>query len=808
MFGLMLARIGLLASELTRRILGHPRRVRTTAGVLAFPGLEKEVWICRDDAGVPQIYAETLGDLAFGMGVAMAQDRLWQMDLLRRLAGGRLAEIMGNRPIGGGSLHLFGPTALAMDKFYRGLRIYAMARQERSLLSDDGATIVEGFAKGVNAWGSRIRARDLPPEFLLAGFRPEPWTPEDSFAIGKLIGWLLELAYPVKPILAALASDPDLRAMLPPNLADGVCILGDGLPTEPASLELLARQALGLSGPGMGSNSWVVSGRLSASGKPLLCNDPHLLLGLPSIWYPVALHGPRHRVIGGTMPGIPAVLAGRNEHLAWGLTAVMADDGDYYRETLDGSGTRYLRGGQWHAVEIVEEQFQVRGQLGTARVPLRFVRHGGVPCPLLSQEDGAPPFSFRWAGLEPWRGLEAFLGMNRARSTAEFEDAVRDLAVPAQNVVVADTEGTIAYFCAGKFPRRAWRDVAPVILDGASAEHEWQGYLAWDELPRAVNPPEGFLVTANNRVARDLPFTIARSFWEPPYRATRIAQLLRQCGNAGVKDMARIQTDVLSLQAAGTLARLVRPVAQDLGDPRARQAASLLLAWDCRLTEDSAAAALYHLFYQELLQSCFRSRLERRAPGVYTGYFSLLHLAVPAADTALLAPDGTWFPEGVGAGVEKCLVEAWGQAVARLGPNPAAWQWGSLHTLTFRHSLGRSQHWAFRALVWLLQLDRGPYARPGDGMTVNLGAFPLTQPFGVVVGPSYRQIVDLGDPQNSCWIVAGGTSGDPRSPHYADQIEPWLRGEYRPMRLRSRGEADGGSVLRLVPAGAAGERQA
>jgi len=793
---------GLLTSALWRRLSGPRPARRDRTGALRLAGLAREVWICRDEVGVPEVYAETPGDLAFGLGLAVAQDRLWQMETLRRLAGGRLAELMGDRPLGGVSLHLPGPTILAVDQLYRSLRMHAVGREERSLLSDRARAVMEGFVAGVNAWVGQCRPRDLPPEFLLAGIRPEPWTPEDSFAVGKLIGWLLSLAFPAKPILAILAGDPRLRPLLAPDLSCGRCILGDGVPPSPSSLDLLARMALGLAGPGVGSNSWVVSGRRTASGRPLLCNDPHLLFGLPALWYPVALHAPDYRVIGVTMPGVPAVLIGRNDDVAWGLTAVMADDGDYYRETLDPTGTRYLRDGIWHPVEVVEEEFRIRAARGAVRRALRYVRHGGILCPLLPQAEGAPPTSFRWVGLEPWRGLEALLGMNRAGNVAEFEAALQEFPVPPQNVVVADRQGTIAYFCAGKFPRRHRDADTPVILDGASPNDAWRGYLAWAEQPKSINPSQGFVVTANNRVASELPPTLACGFWEPPYRATRITELLGQSREAQVEDMARIQADVLSLQAAGILAQLLRPVAHGLEDPRARQGASLLLNWDCRMLADSAPAALYHLFYQELLQRCFRPVMERQAPGTFARYFSTLHLAVPAADAALLTSDGTWFPEGVRAAVEACLLAAWEAATARLGPDPAAWRWGSLHRLNFSHGFGRGQGLAARALAWLLDLNRGPYARPGDGMTVNLGAFPLTAPFEVMVGPSYRQIVDLGDPEESRWIVAGGVSGDPRSPHYADQIDSWLRGEYRPMRFKSLADAQRGGALHLVPAAA------
>ncbi len=795
----LLERAGLLFSALWRRLAGrHPVRRRARES-FHLPGLEREVWICRDECGVPQVYAETRGDLAFGLGVATAQDRLWQMEMLRRLAGGRLAELLGDRRLAGGSLHLPGPTVLAVDHLYRSLRMYPVAREERSIVSQDGETAISRFAAGVNAWVARCRSRDLPPEFLLAGFRPAPWTPEDSFAIGKLIGWLLSLVFPVKPVLASLATHPGLRPILPPDLARGVCILGNGLPPGVASLDLQARHALGLTGPGVGSNSWVISGARTASGKPLLCNDPHLVFGLPAFWYPVALHGPAHRVIGVTIPGIPAVLVGRNEHVAWGLTAAMANDGDYYRETLDETGSRYLRNGTWHPVETEEEAFHVRGQSEATRRTLRYVRHEGVLCPLFPPEADGPAISFRWVGLEPWRGVEAILGMNLAGSVSEVEAALQHFALPAQNVVVADRQGTIGYYCAGKFPRRPWAGTGSGTLDGASPAHAWRGYLTWAELPKVFNPPEGFLVTANNRVAPDLPPTIACSFWEPAYRATRIAALLDRCPTARVEDMARIQTDVLSVQAAGILTHLVRPMAERLQDPRARQAACLLLPWDCAMLADSAPAALYHLFYQELLQACFRPVMEEQDPGLFTRYFSLLHLAVPAADGALLRGDRAWFPAGPDATVERCLAAAWDRAMARLGSDPTGWKWGRLHTLTLWHGMGRGRRFSSRALAWLLNLNRGPYPRPGDGMTVNLAAFPLTEPFATGVGPSYRQIVDLGSPDESRWIIAGGTSGDPRSSHYADQVEAWLSGMYRPMRLRPRAETGDGIAVHLRP---------
>jgi penicillin amidase len=788
----------LLIGGLWRRLSGGAWGVGSPAGECRLSGLAQDVWIRRDEAGVAHVFAESAPDLGFGVGVAMAQDRRWQMETMRRLAYGRLAEVAGDRPLNGVSLHLVGPSLLAVDQFYRSLRIEGVCREELCLVSDDGRRVLEGFARGVNAWVEERGPADLAPEFLLAGVDPEPWRPEDCLAIGRLIGWLLSLAFVAKPILAALSADPLLARLLPPQMADGQCIGGTCPSGDAAGLDLLARHALGLLGPGTGSNNWVLGGSRTASGKPLLCNDPHLLLGLPALWYPIALTTPGHRVIGVTMAGIPAILIGRNERVAWGMTAVMADDGEFYRETLDDAGGRYRRDGEWRTVDAFEETFRVRGRSDPVRRTLRYVRHEGVLCPLLPGRDGEPPTSFRWAGLEAWHGWDGLLEMNRAASVREFEAALQAFAVPAQNVVVADTAGDIGYFCAGKFPRRPWADAAPCVLDGSRPEHAWGGYLAWAEHPHAADPADGYIVTANNRVATTLPSGLARGFWEPPYRATRISSLLSRLRDATRSDMAGIQADVCSVQAAGLVARLVRPTRERLSDPRARRAADLLLAWDFRMEADSAAAALYHLFYQELLRQCVRPVLDRRVPGLFARYLSTLHLAVAAVDTAFLTEDPLVFPEGAPAAVEACLAAAWDAASARWGGEPTTWRWGDLHRLTFHHMLGRGTPWAVRLLAWALQLNRGPIPRPGDGMTVNLGAFLLTAPFGIAVGPSYRQIVDLGAPEESRWIVAGGVSGDFRSPHYADQVPLWTTGATLPMRFLPR-DAPDGRLLKLVP---------
>jgi len=793
MAGFLLARARLVASALWRRLLERPPSPPDWPASLRLAGLDGTVLLQRDECGVPFVEAGSLHDLGAGLGVAMAQDRLFQMEAMRRLAAGRLAELLGDRPFGRAGLS--GATSLlAVDRLYRGLRIYPVAREEWARLPADGRALLEGFAGGVNGWLECCRPHELPPECILLGRRPEPWRPEDSLAVGKLFGWMLSMAFSAKPTLARLASHPELAWLLPPEVPGAPAILDGPLPGAAADLDLAARRALGLTGSGAGSNAWVLDGRRTASGGPLLCNDPHLLLELPAVWYPAGLATPEFRTVGGTLPGVPAVLIGRNARLAWGFTAAMADDGDYYRETLDAAGSRVRRGEGWQPVEVVEETFRVRGRPPVVE-PLRFVRHEGVRCPLYQDGEGAT--SYRWVGFEPWESLPAFLGMARARNVAEFERAVATLAVPAQHALVADREGSIAYFCAGRFPRRPATGSGRPLLDGAEPAHAWQGYLPWEAHPRALDPPAGFLATANNRPQAELPPALAGGFWEPAYRAARLQGVLAGCRHATVAEMELLQSDVLSLQAVGLLEALVRPSGEAWTDPAAARAARLLLSWDGRLEAESGGAALYHLFYRALLGRCIRPALEAAAPGLFRRYLATLHLAVPAVDRALARGDPRCFPQGVGPTVEACLAEAWAEAERRLGPDPAAWRWGRLHRLTLRHAIGRGRAPAARLAAWLLRANHGPFPRPGDGMTVNLGAFCLSDPFAILAGPSYRQAVDLGRPEESRWALAGGASGDPRSVHYADQVAAWLAGRSRPMRLGRPSEA-GGSTIRLV----------
>lgn len=773
----------LAAQVITPLFPGLPARFALKrTGRQTVAGLERPVTIYRDHLGIPTIKAQTPPDLFFGFGYAIAQDRLWQMDLYRRLAGGRLAEILGDRPLAvKPGAPLDPPSVVQLDCLHRALGFVRVAQASREMISHEATAILDRYTAGINAaLAAMHEERCLPLEFYVLGYEPATWAPHDSLAIGRWIGWMLCLAARAEVVLGALAGGADLSPLLPvyPE-GEPIIVHGGGL----------------LGGTGGGSNSWVVGPGRARGGYPLLCNDPHLPMGLPPLFYQVGLEGPGYHIRGATMPGIPGVLIGSNGQIAWGMTSAMPDDADVYRETLHTSDPHlYAFEGEWRRLKVRAEEIGVRGS-SPRRVSIRYVPHGGIDCPLLN--DILPldlPLSLCWTGLEPSREIDAFLRIGRARSLKEFQDALRDYAIPAQNFLYADRQGNYAYFCAGRFPKRG-KSGGPFPMDGASGGSEWKGEIPFDELPSLINPPSNVIVTANHRIVDDAYPHELTYLWEPPHRARRILELL-EGGGLDTADMAAIQSDVLSLQAKAVVTEVIAPAIEELSG-KARRAAERLLQWDFRMGAESGEAALYHVVYERLRFLVFADRLNQVAPELYRGYFSLFHLAVNPVDQILKDGDPVWMPEGRAPVVSRALEEGVAFLEGELGVEEK-WAWGRLHRLTLRHPLGGGRTRGRQFVNAIARLNRGPFLHPGDGMTVNVAAYLLSHPFEAMVGPAYRQIVDLGNQHASLWVVPGGSSGDPFSPHYSDQLLDWREGRYHPMMQDSGAAA---SVLELTPKG-------
>jgi penicillin amidase len=734
-------------------------------GSVPVPGLEHPVRVQRDRWGVAHIYAANQHDLFLAQGYVVAQDRLFQMELWKRSGQGRLAEVMG-------------PQALARDLNARRLLYRGDLQAEYASYSPDTRQILEAFTAGINAY---IAALDkpggpkLPLEFHIAGFKPEPWQPADC--LNRLAAYSMtsnasrELLHAKMLTLLGAETASDLfdfdpKVRLDP--APGADYSG----LSPALLKDLVGSDMRSAFDArilQESNNWTVSGALTASGKPLLANDPHRVVAEPSLRYIVHLVAPGWNVIGAGEPALPGVAAGHNEQIAWGFTIFGLDQQDLYLETLDPKRPlEYATEQGWQRMQVIDQVIAVRGA-PSVRVQLKYTRHGPV-----LWEDGTRALALRWVGAEP--GSAGYLGslaLDRAHSWQEFEAAMPRWKVPSENIVYADRAGNIGEHSTGLAPwRKNWTGLLPVPGNG---EYEWSGFIPNDQLPHSFNPPSGFLASANQRMTPpDFPYAVGFE-WADPVRFMRITQVLDKAKARGVKlqvsDMQDLQADVVSLLAK-ELQELLRGMAPAAAAaPETRAALAMMLDWDGALRADSPNAALFEYWVLQL-QEEIKTRLVPEAARAAFGELSRVRLA-----QELLQPSRAVFGAEAGTARDALLIQTLARARAELaaerGADPRQWTWGAIHTMTFRHVLDGTP--ATAAL-----LDRGPMRRSGDGEVVQATSFG-SRSFDQTAGASYREIFDLNDWDRSVGINAPGQSGQPQSKHYDDLLPLWLTARYFPL---------------------------
>ena len=784
-------------------------------GELTLYGLHEPVEIITDRYGVPHIYAQNEDDLFFAQGYVHAFERLWQMELNRRISSGRLSEI-------------FGELALETDRFARRLGMHRAANEAARQLPEHSKRILSAYAQGVNAYIERNQNK-LPLEFAILRFKPEPWRIEDSIQWSKVMGWNLGGNWETEVIRARIVAKlgteraAKLEAGYDPNHP---LIIPPGVEYQGINLGMLEQyeQLKQLSGFGMlgASNNWVVDGTMTTTGMPILCNDPHLGQAAPSIWYECHLIAGDVDVIGVSFPGAPGIVIGHNQHIAWGVTNAISDVEDLYIEKFNSNNPyQYEYMGNWEDAQVVWEEIKVRGSSTPAIEEVRITRHGPIlttmPHPMhddkankngnAASEIVEFPLALRWTGLEKHSIISANQKLNLATNWEEFRDALRDWAQPPQNVVYADIQGNIGYVMAGAIPVRA-KGQALLPSPGWTGEYEWTGYIPFDELPQTFNPEQHFIATANNRVVDDTyPHYITHE-WLNGYRAQRIRDLLTSKGKLALSDMATIQADQYSLPATEIVPHFVKLK----GNSELEAAAlSVLRNWNYILAPDSAGAAIYSLVLFKLERIVFNAMLGDEETlmhsylGVGTTILALQNgyssRSKPLLIRILNERDDSWFAESVVPNGPRSWDEAISSAFAaaiedlqeKFGSNISHWKYGKIHKMTYSHPLG-----TIKPLDKIF--NRGPYPVGGDIDTVNMGASLPNQPETVVTVPSYRQIVNLADLKASLSGHAPGQSGHPASKHYADFIKPWLNVEHHP-QLFERGiiEENAEGILRMTP---------
>ncbi len=706
--------------------------------------------VIRDHWGVPHIYAKNSDDLFFSQGYITAEDRLFQLDIWRRIGTGKLSEVLG-------------PSYLNRDRVARLVRFRGNWDEEWRSYSPDSKAIATAFTNGINAYIRSLNGQ-RPAEFGMAGFDPGLWAPEDVTArvAGLLMtgNMLAEVNRTLDVEKLGLQTDdrlfppdPHIPLILPKGL--------DVADITPAIVKDYVAAIGAIHFPGeQGSNNWVVDGTMTRTGKPILANDPHRGIELPSLRKTVHLIAPGWDVIGAGEPALPGIALGHNQNIAWGFTIVGIDQQDLYVEKVNPADpTQYLFKGDWKKFEVEQQPVDVKGE-GRREVELKYTIHG----PVLYEDSGRHrAYALRWVGTAAGgAGYLPALKLARAQNWSEFHSAVASYKIPSENLVYADRQGNIGWIAAGEAPiRDGWSGLFPV--PGDSGDYEWSGFLPVTENPTSYNPARHFVATANHNI---LPpgYSHQLSYaWAPPTRYNRIVEMLTSGQKFDVSDFAKMQQDTVSLPARDFVALLKEwhPEQAEAGKVR-----SEMLAWDCNLAMDSNAALLYEVWIEHLHRRILPQGISstRLAPDILLKEVN----ANPGKDALL----------------SQTLEDALSEIRERLGPDQNEWKWGNLHKVYFHHALGAS-------------LDLPPHSRPGDGYTVNAtGGAHYSQ----TAGASYREVLDVSDWDRSLTTNVPGESGVPGNRHYGDLIDGWADGHYHPLPYsRKAVEAAAEERLLLVP---------
>ncbi|TDW87528.1 penicillin amidase [Kribbella pratensis] len=785
----------------------------TYDGTIELDGLDAEVSVVRDTNGIPQIYADTPADLFAAQGYVHAQDRFFEMDFRRHVTSGRLSE-------------LFGKTALETDKFVRTLGWRRVAEKELPLLSPTTRQYLDDYARGVNAYLTKHSGSALSLEYAVLSlqpggpknYTPEPWTAADSLSWLKAMAWDLggnldeevtrtkllaamparnvESLYPQypydrnQPILSAGSIGRDgkfttapvsnevRRSMLTQDLLkslDSVQKVAKGLP------ELLGQ------GDGVGSNSWVVSGDHTTTGKPLLANDPHLGATMPGIWTQVGLHCNNvgktcpFDVSGFSFSGLPGVVIGHNNAISWGFTNLDPDVQDLYLERIDGNNVLYNN--KWRAMATREETFKVAGQDEPVKITVRETRHG----PLISEVDEderkvgesaaaqakyptAYGVALQWTALNPGRTADALFAINTAQNWTQFRAAAQQFQVPSQNLVYADTDGHIGYQAPGLIPiRTTGRGDWPV--PGWDPKYAWKGYVPFDALPSEFDPADGIIVTANQAVVPNTYTYYLTNSWDYGYRSQQILDRIKAAGKLDANAMASIQLDTKSKAAEMLVPYLLRISIDDAFD---KQGQDVLRNWDFTQPPDSAAAAYFNVVWRNLLALTFHDQLpEDTWPDGGSRWFEVIHTLIGQQNSGWWDNIGTPQRESRDDILREALINARTEITQKMAREPANWQWGRLHKLTLTNqTLGKSGIGAVEKIF-----NRGPYELGGGTSIVDATGWDAAKGYDVTATPSMRMVVDLSDFDKSRWVNLTGVSGHAFSSNYTDQTDLWVKGE-------------------------------
>lgn len=812
--------LGLLFNNLSKKSF-YP-----TTGEIAVTGLKSQVKVYFDDFGVPGIIAQNQDDAYFTEGYIHAQDRLWQMDLTRRVAQGRLSEV-------------FGSQVIEFDKLFKTIGIHRFAYSWYNSISPESKQILTSYTAGVNKF-IETHYDNMPVEFDAMNYRPEPWKPEHSLMLARMMGWDLNIAWYTDYIMGEVLNKTGIEktALIFPDTNITIYTKPEPVEidttdeneetdtpkkrrkkTETGLLEndnakylrqvsflgkdffemnQSYREFFNINVSHTGSNSWVVSGNRSMFGKPILANDPHLALQAPSRWYELYLKGGALDVRGMSFPGIPGVVIGNNKFISWGLTNLMNDDNDFIILKRDSADSRkYVYNNQSVEMDSIVEKIYIKDSMETEYI-VRTTKIGPVISDLKfkgfadMQENPEDPYkdklmTFRWTGFEYSDEVKCFFGINTAKNWDEFKNSLKDYCVPAQNFVYADIYGNIGYRAGGKIPVRKTNINYGYIFPGED-EINWTGFIEFDKMPEVYNPPEGYIVTANTNPAEWMKDNKEKYYisylWEPSSRFNSISKFINSRTVFDIEDFKLLQNSYESPYALGILKDLYSDTHtnSNLGDEDVEWAVEKLKNWNGDMIKNDNAGLLYNAYLVFLVKNTFEDEL---GANIFNDFIAIQNIPYRSLEILMKQPDNPWFDNIITDKTEtrpdivrKSITEAVEFLKVKFpGKDKNSWQWGSIHTIKFRHPLG-----------FVEALDKtfniGPYDVGGDQTSVNNTEYRFSDViekgnFDVVVGASMRMLVNMSDIEHPLTINSTGQSGQPVSSHYSDQARMWSYGDYR-----------------------------
>lgn len=735
--------------------------------------------VYRDDNGIAYIHSANSSDAAFAMGYVHAQERLFQMDIFRRAGLGRLSEVMGEKTI-------------KVDKLFRTLGFLESARQNFNNLSSESKSLLKNYCEGINLYIKNSPDK-LGVEFNILGYRPELWKPVHCLLISKLLAWELNMSWRTDIIFTNLVKKlgkekaiqilPEFSENAPYIINENITddsrenVSADGI----LEADKLFREITGLQGSHIGSNNWVVNGMRSFSGKPMIANDPHLSFSVPGKWYVASVNSPEWKADGFTIPGLPLIVIGKNQNIAWAVTNVMADDSDFYYEHLDSTGQYYYENNILKKLTIIKDTIKIKN-----RKPLvHKIKIAGTRRIVNAVHDKLYRYhkqkviSFRWTALESGNEFESFLQINKAADWNDFRNALSKFTAPGQNFIYADASGNIGYICAAKLPVRN-NNSPTFITEISSQENNWQGFVPYEEMPFLYNPVENFIATANNKTKYDFPYHIS-NFWEPTSRIERIRELINSRSKLTKEDFKSFQNDYFSYYAKNVIPYLLDAYQNArIKNKNLRKSLEIIKKWNFIEDKNSPAPALFEVFLNNLIKNTYMDEMGKK---MFEDYIVLQNVPYRSIQQLLKDKYHPWFDVSSTSDTEnrdwvirKSFIETLEFLEKEFGDNIQNWRWGNLHKVTLKHIFSGE----LNIIDKLINI--GPHEIGGSGTTVFNTEYEFNNNYDAVLGPSMKFIYDFGEKNSFEFIMPAGQSGHILSSHYKDMNEKWLNGYYIKVR--------------------------